>query len=177
MQNLAYETQLKELWKQGQRGIVAAFLRRVMHSQASLADVAAALRFAEVQAHLHDLRLADVWPTATAATVASPAAPAPAVPAPKARRAASKPRRRRRGPDEMQAIKDQLAAMLHKEPGSLDTTQLHEGLAQQGHDVDRITLKRLLVSLAEAGTIQCLGGRPKAWRQVAPRPESQRVGS
>jgi hypothetical protein len=168
MQISPYESQLKELWAEGQRSIGIKFLRSVMRHDATLADIAAALQFQAVRDFLVSIRLHEVLepktgasPAARAEDGATPGAPATAarpMPAPKARR-------RRRGPDEMDEIRDHLWSMLQKEPGSLNTTQLHEGLAALGHDVDRITLKRLLCQLQDDNKVTCLGGRPKAWRQ------------
>jgi hypothetical protein len=155
MQISPYESQLKELWAEGQRSIGIKFLRRVMRHDATLADIAAALQFQAVRDFLVSIRLHEVLEPKTGASPATAARP---MPAPKARR-------RRRGPDEMDEIRDHLWSMLQKEPGSLNTTQLHEGLAALGHDVDRITLKRLLCQLQDDNKVTCLGGRPKAWRQ------------
>jgi hypothetical protein len=164
MQISPYESQLKELWAEGQRSIGVKFLQRVMHQDVTLADVAAALQFQEVRDFLASIRLHEVLEPSSAAPPAAKAKPSFALtaapPAP-----AAKARRRRRGPDEMVEVRDHLWDMLQKEPGSLNTTQLHEGLAALGHDVDRITLKRLLCQLQDDNKVNCLGGRPKAWRQ------------
>ena len=166
MQISSYENQLKELWAEGQRTIGIKFLQRVMRQDVTLADVAAALQFQEVRDFLASIRLHEVLEPSEAAPPAARAKAAPSVGATAAPPApAAKARRRRRGPDEMGEIRDHLWTMLEKEPGSLNTTQLHEGLAALGHDVDRITLKRLLCQLQDDNKVTCLGGRPKAWRQ------------
>ncbi|RYF12174.1 MAG: hypothetical protein EOO40_01855 [Deltaproteobacteria bacterium] len=152
---------LEQIWKQGKRGVAVAFLRRVMQPQTSLAEIQEALQFAEVKDLIGTIRLSEVLGALPAVEPTS--RPAAAV-APSPVRPAS--RRTRRGPAQMNEIKGQLWQMLCAEPGSLDTTQLHEGLAQSGHEIDRITLKRLLSLLEGENKITCLGGRPKAWRRV-----------
>lgn len=156
--------------------MAAAFLRRAMTPQTTLADVAKALQFDAVRDFLDTLKLSDVLREAAAARpvasgpsveasaspsrAAGPASPAAAAAAPERKR------RRRRGPAQMAEIKEEIRRMLVGEPGSLDTTQMHETLKGSGHDIDRLTLNRLLTQLEEEGQVTCLGGRPKSWRSA-----------
>ncbi len=158
--NEPIETRLQQIWQQGHRSMAAAFLRRAITPDSTLAEVAAALQFTAVRDFLNAIRLRDV--------MAATARPQPVPTPPRAPGAATKTKKRkRRGPQEMKEIKVHLLEMLRHEPGSLDTTQMHEGLAKMGHELDRITLNRLLTQLQDEQQITCLGGRPKAWRVVS----------
>jgi hypothetical protein len=157
--NEPIETRLQQIWQQGHRSMAAAFLRRAITPESTLAEVAAALQFTAVRDFLNAIRLRDV--------MATTARPQPMPIPPRAIGATKAKKRKRRGPQEMKEIKVQLLEMLRHEPGSLDTTQMHEGLAKMGHELDRITLNRLLAQLQDEQQITCLGGRPKAWRVVS----------
>ena len=163
-----FEDRLQQIWQQGHRSMAAAFLRRAMTPQTTLADVAKALQFDAVRDFLGSLKLSDVLREAAAArlTGPGPAAEAPTAPSRAAAPSAApdRKRRRRRGPAQMAEIKEEIRQMLVGEPGSLDTTQMHETLKGSGHDIDRLTLNRLLTQLEEEGHVTCLGGRPKSWR-------------
>ena len=158
--NEPIETRLQQIWQQGHRSMAAAFLRRAITPESTLAEVAAALQFTAVRDFLNVIRLRDVM------TVTARPQPIPTPPRVPGITTKSK-KRKRRGPQEMKEIKVQLLEMLRHEPGSLDTTQMHEGLAKMGHELDRITLNRLLTQLQDEQQITCLGGRPKAWRVVS----------
>ena len=157
---------LEKIWKQGQRGVAVTFLRRVMQPGSNLAEIHEALQFAEVKELLSSIRLSEVTGAEIEPSTGATAAPASAGATQASKR--SMRQRTRRGPAEMGQIKESLWHMLRDEPGSLDTTQLHESLAQLGHEIDRITLKRLLSLLESETKITCLGGRPKAWRRIIP---------
>ena len=153
---------LQQIWQQGHRNMAVAFLKRAITMDSTLAEVAAALQFDAVRGFVDGIRLRDVL-------VSAPVRP-PVTGVVGAKPIASRPRKRkRRGPKEMKEIKEQLLEMLRDEPGSLDSTQLHDGLAKLGHELDRITLNRLLGQLEQERHITCLGGRPKAWRAVGLR--------
>jgi hypothetical protein len=68
MQISPYESQLKELWAEGQRSIGIKFLRRVMRHDATLADIAAALQFQAVRDFLVSIRLHEVLEPKTRAS-------------------------------------------------------------------------------------------------------------
>lgn len=155
---------LQQIWQQGHRNMAVAFLKRAITMDSTLAEVAAALQFDAVRGFVDGIRLRDVL---TSTPMRSPVAQSLVG---GAKPMASRPRKRkRRGPKEMKEIKELLLEMLRDEPGSLDSTQLHDGLAKLGNELDRITLNRLLGQLEQERHITCLGGRPKAWRSVGLR--------
>ena len=153
---------LQQIWQQGHRNMAVAFLKRAITMDSTLAEVAAALQFDAVRGFVDGIRLRDVLAgMPVRPSLPGPASVKPVTPRPR--------KRKRRGPKEMKEIKEQLLEMLRDEPGSLDSTQLHDGLAKLGHELDRITLNRLLGQLEQERHITCLGGRPKAWRSVGLR--------
>lgn len=162
MEKSGFSEHLDNIWKESGRDMAVSFLQRALRTEMTLADLQRALSFDGVTSHLNEIQLADVL-TAKARQV-EPAARA--VPAPAPRRAVGRPRRQRRSSDEMRQIRQTLHDLILAEPGSLDTVQLVELLAERSHEVDTIIVNSMLKTLQEEGKIVTLGGKPKSWRKA-----------
>lgn len=158
-----FSQRLEEIWQQGGREYVITFLRRAIHPNATLAEVQSALSFTGVAEHLEDICLQDIF---TPSNLEQP----PAATHTQSEHVIGRPthaRRSRRTPEEMQQMRSLLVKFLEDEPGTLNTVQLVEMLAESGHTVDTIIVNTLLKGLEQAGTIKNFGGKPKTWRKVS----------
>lgn len=143
----------------------------------TLRELAQALAFEHANTYLDDIHLRDVL-----SAPSEGAAPAGVEVTAPAEAASERARRRRRGPKEMEALRDMVLERLRASMGSTTSSHLCEVLANGGHDVDALQMNRLLSQLEEQGYVTCLGGKPKTWRlkpagRTAPEPMQIRRAS
>lgn len=169
-----FTARLQTLWTSGTQEVAVSFLRRAVHLDMSLRELAQALAFEHATAYLDDIRLSDVLRRSqTEALQVAPSAASPTTAETKAE--PERARRRRRGPKEIEALREMVLERLRASMGSTTSAHLCEVLANGGHEIDALQMNRLLGQLEEQGYVTCLGGKPKAWRlkpagRTAPEP-------
>lgn len=175
--NKAFEERLASLWHSGSHDVAVAFLRRAIHLDMSLRDLAQALSFEHARDHLANIRLGDVLRRSQSVAAPQPAqaAATPGASAARSAPAKVKVRRKRRGSDEMAALRELVLERLRSAIGGTTTSHLCDVLRNGGHDVDALGINRILKQLEEQGYVTCLGGKPKGWRlkpsgRTAPEP-------
>lgn len=157
-----FEQQLQNLWQEGGRDLAVSFLKRAVSPEMPLAKLVAALNFRDVQNHLGSITLRDIL-----GAVGRPEATATAEAAQERPKAKKATRRKRRSAAELDDIRSLVVGMLVDEPGSLNTTQIVAGLAQEGQDFDSMRVNALMRTLQQEELVSDLGGKPKAWRATA----------
>lgn len=177
-----FAARLHTLWRSGTHEVAVGFLRRAVHLDMTLRELAQALNFEHANEHLDHIRLGEVLRRSQVPAAQPDAQEAAAAAAPAARAPAAA-RRKRRGPEELEALREMVLERLRASMGSTTSAHLCEVLRNGGHDIDMLQMNRLLNQLETQGYVTCLGGKPKSWRlkpagRTAPEPmQIRRAGS
>lgn len=164
------------VWQQIEKNNAVLFLRHALRLDMSLQQLLQALEYRNVHELLAEVRLSDILVNALRQNQA-PATERRATPTNKV----AKARRKRRGADEINQLRDTVLDRMRSAMGSVTTSHLCDVLNNGGFDVDLLQMNRLLNALEQQGYVTCLGGKPKAWRlkpqgRTAPEPMVVRKG-
>jgi hypothetical protein len=144
---------LQQIWREGRRRAVIAFLQRAITPESTLQDVFDALSFPEVRDHLTSARLQDVL-----------VAPRPTAPTERPKRAPARPTDRKTSPEVTQQMKDKLLELLAGTPDGVTTPELWSGLRDAGYETATVVVAQLLKGLEADGSVRDCGGRPIIWK-------------
>jgi hypothetical protein len=144
---------LMQLWREGRRRAVIAFLQRAITPESTLQDVFDALNFPEVREHLASARLQDVI-----------VAPRPAAPAERPKVRLRSVPERKTSPEATQQMRDKLLALLQATPDGVTTPELWSSLRDAGFETATVVVAQLLKGLETTGQVRDCGGRPIVWK-------------
>ena len=150
----AFENErLMQLWREGRRRAVIAFLQRAITPDSTLQDVFDALNFPEVREHLTAARLQDVL-----------VAPRPVPPAERPKARTRTVPERKTSSEATQQMKDKLLELLQGTPDGVTTPELWSGLRDAGFETATVVVAQLLKGLESTGQVRDCGGRPIVWK-------------
>lgn len=167
----ATKVRFDQIWQQIQKHNAVLFLRHALRIDMTLEQVLQALSYQNTGDQVANLRLADVLLPQQQRDAAAAATQSPAP----SKDDATRTRRKRRGPEEIHKLREQVLERMRAAMGSVTTSHLCDVLNNGGFEVDLLQMNRLLVGLEQDGYLMCLGGKPKNWRlkpqgRTAPEP-------